>query len=88
MVRSAGQPPMTTADAPPAPPADQLGGGGAATWVDIAPLLTRACSAMQPGELVQAHSFSLFESVSAVEIGAHGRNRPSAQHKAFAHTTR
>lgn len=37
--------------------------------MDVAPLLARACAAMQPGELVQHESFSLFESVSAVEIG-------------------
>jgi Mak10 subunit, NatC N(alpha)-terminal acetyltransferase len=72
---------MTTADAAPAPSADQPGGGGAATWVDVAPLLARARSAMQPGELVQADSFSLFESVSAVEIGAHVRKRFPASRK-------
>jgi hypothetical protein len=81
MVRSAGQPPTTTADAPPAPPAAQFGSSGAATWMDIAPLLDHACAAMQPGELVQADSFSLFESVSAVEIGAHDKRCPSASHK-------
>ena len=76
MVRSAVQPPMKAAGLPPAPSAEQSGGGGAATWVDVAPLLTCVCSAMQPGQLVQADSFSLFESVSAVEIGGHVRIWP------------
>ena len=83
MVRSAVQPPMTAAGLLPAPSAEQSGSGGAATWVDVAPLLTCVCSAMQPGELVQADSFSLFESVSAVEIGKHEQARASKGHHAF-----
>lgn len=72
-----------SAAAPPQPAAaaaaDQSSGGP--TWVDAAPLLARACAAMAPGELVQADSFSLFESVSAVEIGEH---RVGQQHMILA----
>ena len=39
------------------------------THMDAASLLRRACDAMQPGELLHDDSFSLFESISAVEIG-------------------
>ena len=38
-------------------------------WLDVAPLLQRAAAAMEPGRLLHGETFSLFESVSAVEIG-------------------
>ncbi len=51
------------ADAGPEPP-------GGPRWLDVAPLLVRASDAMAPGELLHADGFSLFESITAVEIGA------------------
>lgn len=79
------QPAAQPAEAPPQPfvsPPQPSSAGvqqpGGATWEDAAPLLARACEAMAPGELVQADSFSLFESVSAVEIGEHAGDRKSS----------
>lgn len=40
------------------------------TYLDVAPLLARASGAMAPGDLLHADAFSLFESITAVEIGA------------------
>ncbi len=40
------------------------------TWLDVAPLLQRAAAAMEAGDLLHGDTFSLFEAVSAVEIGA------------------
>ncbi len=39
-------------------------------WLDAAPLLSRVQEALAPGQMVHDDSFSLFESMSAIEIGA------------------
>ena len=41
-----------------------------AVWLDAAPLLLRVQEALAPGQMVHDDSFSLFESMSAIEIGA------------------
>ncbi len=41
-----------------------------ASWLNAAPLLARAQAALAPGQMVHDDSFSLFESMSAIEIGA------------------
>ena len=38
-------------------------------WLDAQPFLTRVAEQMAPGEMVHAPSFSLFEAMSAIEIG-------------------
>lgn len=38
-------------------------------WLDAAPLLSRVQEALAPGQMVHDDSFSLFESMSAIEIG-------------------
>ncbi|KAK9803567.1 hypothetical protein WJX72_000681 [[Myrmecia] bisecta] len=38
-------------------------------WLDIQPFLTQASSQLQTGQLLHSESFSLFEAMSAVEIG-------------------
>ena len=38
-------------------------------WLDAQPLLRRLSSALQPGELVHSEHFSLFDAMSAIEIG-------------------
>ena len=42
-------------------------------WLDAAPLLSRVQEALAPGQMVHDDSFSLFESMSAIEIGARRR---------------
>ena len=41
-----------------------------ASWLVATPLLARAQAALAPGQMVHDDSFSLFESMSAIEIGA------------------
>ncbi|GBF89805.1 hypothetical protein Rsub_02975, partial [Raphidocelis subcapitata] len=38
-------------------------------WVGIAPLLAGACDQLDVGEMVQSSAFSLFDAMSAVEVG-------------------
>ena len=44
-----------------------------AVWLDAAPLLSRVQEALAPGQMVHDDGFSLFESMSAIEIGARRR---------------
>lgn len=39
------------------------------TYTDVKPLLSRACNALETGQLICSEAFSLFEAMSAVEIG-------------------
>lgn len=38
-------------------------------WFDVQSILQAAASQLQPGELLQAEHFNLFEAMSAVEVG-------------------
>ena len=38
-------------------------------WLDIQPLLSRLSDVLRPGELVHNEHFSLFDAMSAIEIG-------------------
>lgn len=38
-------------------------------WLDLQPFLERVCDQMSVGELLHDESFSLFESMTAIEIG-------------------
>lgn len=38
-------------------------------WVDIQPLLAEACDSLEVGQMIHGEAFSLFEAMSAVELG-------------------
>lgn len=55
-------------------------------WVEVSPLLARACEAMAPGQMVHDEDFNLAEAMLAIEVGEArmdmgmvGRDAPSAE---------